>query len=199
MRRSLLLALVCSAAISACGGPLAEMDASLNSPHYASQVDPYTRARSAYYGDLKTYPCVGQMNGVPEATTVPSVDFAFSVVRNKGDATSQYAIVAQYYGSAWLFIPPHAVSLEMLVDSRPHRWASVLGSSDDRHLLYDPVVIDHETAIYYVGRSDIQQIADASRVQFRLTGDNGFVQGCVLDRQLASIHEFLDRTGRAFR
>jgi hypothetical protein len=170
----------------------ASMQAAMAPPQFKQKVDAYDGSVTSYEGALATYACAGRVTTVAEARTAPTVNFGFASIRNKG-GPPQYSIVVDYYADAWLFIKAGA-SLEVLIDGRPASFSSVLGSSHARHVTSDVTVLDSESAMYDASRADIEKLATAARLQFRLTGSNGQVEACVLEKQLPSIGEFLAKT-----
>ncbi len=146
-------------------------------------------------GDFSVYPCTGRISTVVDEVSAPYVALAF-VASEPRSGRMQYAAMVKYSGSAWLFISP-GPSLQMLVDGSPLTLSSPLGSSESQTVSPPPIVSDDETATYFLTPEQLARVAGASRIQFRVSGQDGYVEGCVLERQIPEISTFIARTSAA--
>jgi hypothetical protein len=109
----------------------------------------------------------------------------------KAGATPFYSLSIDYNAKDWIFISS-GQSLTFLLDGANFVRLSGTGSASDRKVsTYLTGAGIDETATYQITRAQLQQIASASKVELKLTGDHGAEEGSMKPVFVERIGKFL--------
>ncbi|HEY3698638.1 MAG TPA: hypothetical protein VGK97_04850 [Spongiibacteraceae bacterium] len=174
-------------------GGCASIMGALEPPTFKSKKDAYDGSFTAYEGPITTQICTSNSGYIAGNSGVGvNVNLGLALVQDKTGSTI-YAVSVSYFDQSWLFINPKS-SLDILADEQQIHLVTALGSINDRHVDGNGPVSVTESANYAVQRADIARLALAKRIQFKITGTNGYVERCVLPSQIPAISEFLNKT-----